>query len=63
MASRKQQEFPEALAHSAYHIDAEIIGRCLDSRIKCNMIEITRRRLVEKLLRALKVIMFSWPGA
>ena len=35
---------------------------CLDSRIKCNMIEIIRRCLVEKLLRGLKVKTFSWPG-
>ena len=33
----------------------------LDSRIKCNMIEIIRRCLVEKLLRGLKVKTFSWP--
>ena len=35
---------------------------CLDSRIKCNMIEIIRRCLFEKLLRGLKVKTFSWPG-
>ena len=35
---------------------------CLDSRIKCNMIEVIRRCLVEKLLRGLKVKTFSWPG-
>ncbi len=34
----------------------------LDSRIKCNMIEVIRRCLVEKLLRSLKVKTFSWPG-
>ena len=34
----------------------------MDSRIKCNMIEIIRRCLVEKLLRGLKVKTFSWPG-